>query len=327
MFSTFSNSSRAIGYCAAVALPMLLSAATGKAAEGGSNDPIKLAMNEWTSQNLLTQIAGRILSKAGYTVEYVTAGYTTQLTALSSGELTATMEVWETNVGEGFAKMVQDRQLTIVGENGLSGGGGWLYPEYVEEQCPGLPSWEALKKCTSLFATPETLPQGQIIDFPPEWGNMHTQDRLQALGIDLKPVSGGSEGAMLTALRSSVATKVPVLVYLWWPHPIFAELKLKHIELPAWAPECETDPKWGPNPDATFDCGEGPGKIVIAAWPGMEQKWPRAYKILQSFKIGNEEDMNLSHSIESGQKLGAVADTWMSDHQDLWKKWIADAGK
>lgn len=309
-------------FCAAFILSLLAPIA----AQAEDPDPIRLAMNEWTSQNLLTQIAGRILTKAGYKVEYVTAGYTTQLTALASGELTASMEIWETNVGEGFGQMVKDGKLTIVGGNGLEGGGGWIYPEFVETLCPGLPSWEALKKCPEIFATAETLPQGRLIDFPPEWGNMHTKDRLAALGLDLKPVSGGSEGAMLAALRSSAVTKSPVLVYLWWPHSIFAELKLKPIDLPAYAPECETDPKWGVNPDATFDCGEAPGRILIAAWPGMEKKWPKAFAILKSFRIGNAEDVELSHAIEKGEKLDAVADRWMTKHEDLWKKWIEDAG-
>lgn len=327
MFARIKKRTHAASLCAAVVGSLFLGQPHAKAEGVESPDPIRLAMNEWTSQNLLTQIAGRILTYAGYKVEYVTAGYTTQLNALASGELTVSMEIWETNVGEGFANMVKDKQLDIIGGNGLSGGGGWVYPKYVEEMCPGLPDWEALKGCSAIFATPETLPRGQIIDFPPEWGNMNTQERLTALGIDLKPVSGGSEGAMLAALRSSVATKTPALVYFWWPHPIFAELELNHVNLPAWAAECETDPKWGPNPDATFDCGEAPGGIVIAAWPGMQEKWPKAYKILQNFRIDNDEDMTLSLAIENGQKLDAVADEWMTKNEARWQKWVADAGE
>lgn len=313
-----------ISFLALVAGP---SAIAGASAASLPEDPapIRLAMNEWSSQNLLTQIAGRILERTGYKVEYVAAGYTAQLPALQSGDLTASMEVWETNVGEGFGDMVKEGKLDIVSENGLKGGGGWVYPEYVEAMCPGLPDWKALQKCAKIFATAETLPHGQLVDFPPEWGNMHTGDRLASLGIDLKPVSGGSEGAMLAVLRSSVATKKPALVYLWWPHPIFSELKLAHVDLPAWSPECETDPKWGPNPNATFDCGEAPGRIMVVAWAGMQQKWPVAYRILKNFKFDNQEDMNLSYSIEQGKKVGDVADDWLASHSELWQRWVSQA--
>ncbi|MBT1159682.1 ABC transporter substrate-binding protein [Aminobacter anthyllidis] len=328
MFSAIHKSRRVAAYCAAaMTAPLLLSAHVAAAEPIENTDPIRFAMNEWTSQNVLTQIAGRILTKAGYNVEYVTAGYTTQLTALASGELTASMEIWGNNAGEGFAKMTKSGEIEVVGENGLLGGGGWIYPEYVEKLCPGLPNWEALKGCASIFATPETLPQGQLIDYPPEWGNKYTLERVTALGLDFKPVSGGSEGAMLAALRSSVASKVPVLVYLWWPHPIFAELKLKRVEAPAWSAECETDPKWGLNPDAAFDCGWEDVKVAVAAWPGMKDKWPKAYKILKNFRIDNDEDMALAHAVDAGQKLNAVADTWISSNEGRWKGWISDAEK
>lgn len=293
-----------------------------------STDPIKLAMNEWTSQNLLTQITGRLLKKMGYNVDYVTAGYTAQLTPLSAGELTASMEIWEVNVGEGFQPMLQSGKLESLGSTGLEGGGGWVYPTFAEKLCPGLPDYKALLKCPDVFATPETMPQGRLVDFPPEWGNMHTADRLASLGIDFKPVSGGSEGAMLSELRSSVKSGKPALVYFWWPHPIFVELDLKVVDLPKYADPCYTDPKWGPNPDKTYDCGEAAGDIVKVVWPGMKEKWPAAYKLIQAFKIGNKEDMELSYEIESkGQKVEDVADRWIAEHQAVWQPWIEAAQK
>ena len=42
---------------------------------GATDKAIKLAINEWTGQHLSTRVAGAILERAGYTVEYVTAGY------------------------------------------------------------------------------------------------------------------------------------------------------------------------------------------------------------------------------------------------------------
>ncbi|MBT1159669.1 ABC transporter substrate-binding protein [Aminobacter anthyllidis] len=297
------------------------------AAEMGSTDPIKMAMNEWTSQNILAQVAGRLLSKAGYVVEYVTAGSNTQLTPLSAGELTVAMEIWTVNSGPAFEQLVDEGKITIVGPTGLEGKGGWVYPKFAEGLCPGLPKWEALKDCSGVFSTIETYPQGQLIDFPPDWGNTYSAERFTAFGLDFKSVSGGSEGAITAALRSSIAAKKPVLAYFWWPHPIFAELELAHVEMPAWAAECETDPSWGINPSATYDCDERPNAIVIAAWPGMKDKWPRAYEILEQFRIDNDEDMRLAHEVENGAKLGAVADEWMTKHATQWRAWLDHASK
>lgn len=56
--------------CAAVTL---LSGAAYAAELGAVNEPIKLAVNEWTGQQITTHIAGQMLEAAGYKVEYVTA--------------------------------------------------------------------------------------------------------------------------------------------------------------------------------------------------------------------------------------------------------------
>ena len=81
---------------AAVALPMM--ASQSFALDMGANDKtIKLAINEWTGQHLTTRVAGAVLERAGYSVEYVTAGYTPQFIAIGDGELHATLEIWTSN--------------------------------------------------------------------------------------------------------------------------------------------------------------------------------------------------------------------------------------
>jgi glycine betaine/proline transport system substrate-binding protein len=36
---------------------------------GATNEPIKLAMNEWTGQHITTKVAGEILERMGYQVD------------------------------------------------------------------------------------------------------------------------------------------------------------------------------------------------------------------------------------------------------------------
>lgn len=59
----------------ATTLLCLMVSAAGAADLGAVDEPIKLAVNEWTGQHITTRIAGRMLEAAGYKVEYVTAGY------------------------------------------------------------------------------------------------------------------------------------------------------------------------------------------------------------------------------------------------------------
>ena len=81
----------------AILLATALTTSALAADKGAVDEPIKLAINEWTGQHVSTHIAGETLKKAGYKIEYVTAGYESQFTALADGEIHATMEIWSSN--------------------------------------------------------------------------------------------------------------------------------------------------------------------------------------------------------------------------------------
>ena len=151
-------------------------AALGLAAPAGaqnipeSSDPIKLAINEWTGQHITTHVAGNILKRMGYNVEYVTAGYVPQFQALTDGTISASLEIWSNNVGDQWDKAKATGTVEHIGDIGVDTNEGCLYPKYMEQQCPGLPDWKALLDCTDLMSTPETFPNGRILFYPADWG-------------------------------------------------------------------------------------------------------------------------------------------------------------
>src|SRR4029077_12345648 len=90
---------------------------TAQAAELGAKDePIKLAMLEWTGAHVSTHIAGQLLEKLGYKVEYVTAGNFPQFSGLSDGSLSASVEVWLNNVGDIYPKVLAAKQIEDIGK-------------------------------------------------------------------------------------------------------------------------------------------------------------------------------------------------------------------
>ena len=64
-----------------------------------------------------------------------------------------------------------------LGETGMSAIEEWWYPEYMKEKCPGLPDWEALKKCAEQFSTPETAPKGRYLGGPGDLGRLRRGTR------------------------------------------------------------------------------------------------------------------------------------------------------
>ncbi|WP_164657983.1 ABC transporter substrate-binding protein [Tropicibacter sp. Alg240-R139] len=303
-------------------------AGTVHAAElGAVDEPIKLAVNEWTGQHVSTHVAGEMLKAAGYNVEYVTAGYMNMYQAMTDGELHAALEIWSSNVSEEYAKHIDAGGVTELGDLGLDAKEGIAYPAHVAEMCPGLPAWEALKECAQNFATAETLPAGRLVDYPADWGTPGA-DRMTGLELPFKAVPAGSEGALIAELRASTERKSPLLITFWQPHWAMSAYDVQFVELPAGEDACFTDASWGPNPNAVNDCDFAPTRIFKASWSGMEDKWPAAFEILSNYTLDVADQQPMMGAIDvDGGSVEDVVAAWMSENEGTWRPVVDAATK
>jgi glycine betaine/proline transport system substrate-binding protein len=313
----------------AAALLLISDAVSLPARAGGvpeSTDPIKLAINEWTGQHITTYIAGDILRRMGYNVEYTTAGYLPQFEAIQDGTVTASLEIWSNNVGESYDKAAATGKVVRLGDLGLEAGEGWYYPKYVEEKCPGLPDWNALTKCAEIFSTPETFPEGRLLDYPLDWGARNV-DVIKALKLPFTSVPGGSEGALVAEFKAATERKEPILMMFWTPHWLFAQVPdMRRVDLPAYDDACLSDATWGPNPDVTGDCFVPSPTTFKVAWAGAKDKWPAAYRFLTIFTLSAEDQIPLIESIDSqGQDLETVVKAWVDANEAKWKPMVDQA--
>ncbi|MEM1198635.1 MAG: ABC transporter substrate-binding protein [Pseudomonadota bacterium] len=302
-------------------------AASTVGALAASGDPIKIAINEWTGQHISAHIAGQLLEKAGYKVEYVTAGAVPQFAAIAQGNLHLQPETWDNNVGDIYPKAVKAGDIVEVGPLGLAPREGWMYPAYMAEKCPGLPAADALMKCAQAFGSPETFPKGRLITYPADWGT-RSKDLVNNAGLPLAPIAGGSEGAMIAELKSAYAAKAPMLMMFWAPHWIHAELKFDWVELPAAHADCGTDPKHGFDPSKTGDCGFAQANIGKVVWKGFKDKWPGAYKLVEMMNLDNNTQNLMMLEIDNKKrKLEEVVAEWVSANEATWKPWVEAAKK
>ncbi|MBV2361613.1 ABC transporter substrate-binding protein [Thalassococcus sp. CAU 1522] len=306
-------------------LAALLTAGAVQAADMGAQDePIKLAINEWTGQHVTTHVAGEMLRAAGYQVEYVTAGMMNQFQALADGDIHATLEIWSSNVSDEYAKKIAEGTVTEIGDLGLNAKEGIAYPAHVAELCPGLPAWEALNDCAMQFATAETLPMGRLVDYPADWGTPGA-DRMTGLALPFKAVPAGSEGALIAELRASTERKSPLLITFWQPHWAMSAYDVKFVDLPVGNEDCFNDPAWGPNPNAVNDCDFAPSRIFKASWSGFAKKWPAAAEILSNYTLAVEDQQPMMGAIDvDGGKVEQVVAEWMDANEAKWKP-VVDA--
>jgi glycine betaine/proline transport system substrate-binding protein len=303
-------------------------AMSAQAAElGATGEPIKLALNEWTGQHVTTHVAGEMLKAAGYEVEYVTAGMMNQFQAIADGDIHATLEIWSSNVSDQYAVLKDDGKLEELSDLGLNAREGIAYPAHVEELCPGLPAWEALKDCAMNFATAETLPMGRLVDYPADWGTPGA-DRMTGLELPFKAVPAGSEGALIAELRASTEKKSPLLITFWQPHWAMSAYDVKFVELPEGEDACFSDPAWGPNPNAINDCDFSASRIFKAGWPGLKDKWPAAHEILVNYQLAVEDQQPMMGAVDvDGQKVEEVVAAWMGENEAKWKSVVDAATK
>ncbi len=307
-------------------LSVLAMAAGAQAAElGDTSVPIRLAINEWTGQHLSTHVAGQMLEQAGYTVEYVTAGYMNMYQAMADGEIHAALEVWESNVSDQYYTQLEAGGVVEVSDLGLVAREGFAYPAHVAEICPGLPAWEALQDCAMQFATAETIPQGRLVDYPADWGTPGA-DRVAGLELPFRAVPAGSEGALIAELRASTERETPLLMVFWQPHWAISAYDVQFVDLPAGVPECYEDPSWGVNPNAVADCDFLSSRIFKVAWSGFQEQWPAAFEILEAYQMMTEDQQPMMGAVDvDGMDVEEVAAAYVADHADAISAIIATA--
>ncbi|WP_135447592.1 MULTISPECIES: ABC transporter substrate-binding protein [Tabrizicola] len=291
-------------------------------AEVESTDPIKLTLHDWTGQLITTNIMAAVLEEAGYNVELVQADYLAQFAGLETGDLHVAMEIWETTGREAMDAATATGNVVVMGETGMLAKEEWWYPEYMKEKCPGLPDWQALNDCAEQFATPETAPKGRYLGGPVTWGGFD-EERVAALGLNYEVIHAGTDAAMFAELESAYQRQAPILLWVYAPHWAPQKFKGEWVEFPPYEPACYTDPAWGPNPQATHDCGKPFGPIWKVAYKGLAEKWPGAAKAVEAFRIDNDTMGGMIAKVDlEGQSVEDVVDEWMTANEALWTSWI-----
>jgi len=298
-----------------LATALCVATSTASFADEGT---IRIPINEWTGQHISAHILGTLLEKAGYGVEYVTAGAVPQFAAIAQGDLHLQPETWTNNVGDIYPKAVEAGDIVVVGSLGLQPQEGWIYPPYMEELCPGLPDYQALYDCAQAFAAADTFPKGRLISYPADWGT-RTKDVVAQIEIPFEPVAGGSEGAMIAEAKSAVATEAPLLMMFWQPHWLFAEEEFNWVAFDPAEGECleESGQSRG------NACGFQQATIDKIAYKGVADEFPAAYAIFEAMSVDNATQNALMLEIDQkGRALEEVVAEWIEGNEATWTPWL-----
>ena len=307
---------------AALALAVAGSAMAGSGLKPLTNTPIKLPIMQSSDFDFIVTVYGEVLKEAGYRVEYLNADYSATFPGVKAGDLDVTFG-WDTT-----ADLIQD----VIGSGkGISAGStgvaieeGWWYPGYVEEVCPGLPDWEALKNpdCMEALSTAETAPMGRYVGVPAGWAS-NVPERIEAFGLEMENVSSGSPVTMAATIQGAIQRGEPVIGWGYYPHWLMAKNEGSFVEFPDYEPDCYSDPAWGMNPDATYDCGYAAGYVWALANLEFTKREPFATRILFLMNIdATIVGFGMDRVDNEGATLIEAVHEWMDGNEDTWGRWI-----
>ena len=291
-----------------------------------SSDPIIIPTHNWSSQIVMSNVVGQIFEEMGLNVEYVSTDSQAVYEAVRLGDATLELEVWEGAFGVAFEAALAKGGLHDVGDHNAVTREDWWYPMWTKEHCPGLPDWQTLNACAEKFATPETGDKGRFLGGPVDWLK-HDQERVEALGMNFVVVNAGSASALWAELEAAERRNQPIVLFNWTPNFVEAVWPGEFVEFPAYVDGCKDDPSVGPNPTATYDCGNpADGYLKKAAWDGMKDKWPSAYAVLQRVNFTNAQIAEMARLVDVEEmEPEEAAAHWLEQNEAIWRPWLESA--
>lgn len=307
-----------------LAASSLLAALPAASFAQDSSDPIIIPTHNWSSQIVMSYVVGNLFESMGNNVEYVSTDSQAVYESVRLGDVTLELEVWEGAFGVAFNEALAKGGLHDAGDHNAVTREDWWYPLWTKDSCPGLPSWEALNDCAAMFATPETGDKGRFLGGPVDWLK-HDAERVEALGMDFVVVNAGSAAALWAEVSAAERNKRPVVIFNWTPNFVEAVWEGEFVEFPTYFDGCKDDPALGPNPDATYDCGNpADGYLKKAAWDGMEDKWPNAYQVLRKISFTNPQIAEMAKLVDVDEmEPEDAALQWIEDNEDVWQPWLS----
>jgi glycine betaine/proline transport system substrate-binding protein len=315
-------SKRAIGILG-LFLIMVLVLMGCQALPSGQSRTIKLARNPWLASWINAALAEVLLEeKLGYQAEIVEIAGDDQWSALASGDLDASLEVWPSGHKENIVQYVAAGQVEDLGPLGPVGKIGWYIPGYLLQEHPELTTWEGLAnpEIAALFRTEKSGEKGQFLAGDPTW-TQYDQQIIDNLGLDFQVVFAGSEKALLEELGAAYEQKKPLLFYFYTPHSAFTLYDLVEIKLPPFTDECQT--RRETRGEGVVNCDYPPDILLKVANPRLQAEAPEAYHLLKEIYISTDDQTEMIAAVElEGKTVEQAVRAWLDRHERTWQNWL-----
>ena len=304
--------------------PVAPEASAVPAAPCGSQT-INIASMGWPSAQLLAEIHARVLARAfGCTVQVAPGDLAATGSSMgSTGQPAVAPEMWPTRVADVWnagmsAQMLRPAAPTYV-ETALE---GWFIPAALAAARPELVS------AAQLSAILPTLAAGQRLRFiscPADWAcaviNRHL---IAAHGLTelVELVEPANRFEMDSQIAEAVSRNEPVLFYYWQPNALLAQLGPVALDMgdyDATAAKCLAQLVCpAPQPSAF-----APEAVLVALSEWVFTDIPAIAGYFQRSSLPLAVMNSLLAELNApGNSAAAVADRFVAERGDIWRRWV-----
>ena len=319
-----------------VIVAVIMATVTITGCAGKEKPSITLVQNDWTSQVISTEILDQIITRQlGYATKRVLLTVSHAWPAMEKGDVDLATEIW-LPFRQSEIQPYLDRGTLELGKKNYAAGSAWVIPEFVvygdptrgiKPMAPDLKSILDLKDeeqggkgYWKLFENPGDPGLGELVGGAPGWKD-DVMDRSLILGYDL-PLWRSNQTEALMCARMIAADKEgePLLMYIWYPHWIFATVDLIELTFPNPYDAAAFDAEQVKPVKSGYesDCLTVPTVVRV----GLKGDAPDVYRLAKNFSIGGDiNDLMLRVDVD-GEDVSVVAADWISKNQDRIDRWL-----
>ncbi len=315
-----------------VKLPKLLAAllaalllACAAAACSSEREPIVFSELNWPSAEIQTRIVRFIVEHGyGYPTESI-AGSTEPLwQRLLDNETDVALEVWLPNQQEVWESALAEGVIVDAGTSLQPIWQGFVIPQYVKDEHPGLVAVTDLPDYAALFAAPDSSGRARLVDCVEGW--FCAQDnaaKIAAYGLTehVELAAPDSAAALFEGLERAYERGDAWLGYMWGPTPTAAALELYLLEEPAYSDAC-----WA----AGKGCAYPETEVRIAVHQTLAERAPEVLEFLERWEFDEESQIAAEvWMAEQGESAANAALWYLRNRRAVWSAYLSEetAGK
>lgn len=280
-------------------------------------DPIVFSNLNWASAEVQTQIVSFIVNNGyGYPVDLIDGDTVSLWQGLLNGDTQVTMEIWPAQQ-EWIDDLDDDSVITLLGDSLDENWEGWVIPQYVKDENPGLVSVSDLPDYQELFVTADSRGMARFVSCIAGWACEQVNEaKFDAYNLRdvLYIIDPGSGAALFADLQANYDRGEPWLGYIWGPTEPTATLDLYRLEEPEWTQEC-----W----DSDKGCAYPASEVRIAVNTELVDRAPDVIEFLRAWDYSANEQV--STEIWMGQNDAAPEEGamyYLRTFRDVWSQFV-----